>query len=280
MAEVPEERQAGLVAAACMPSNVILKEGKLWKKPQKRTGRVNLSAKQKLRWFVLRNTSLSYYTLEESDHIGKIKGYIPLDTILSVHATHSEGGDTLRTFEVSQKEALLQCVAATQEERNEWVEAVRKAQEAYKAEMAQAPALPNPQPGRSRAAAPVPPGPYQEVAGAGAPASMSVTARRWGWPLLLLLPNWCVCVCVCVLCAAGEAGHQYWLQQRPQGQRAAPRNHGGPRGRRKPWSQWWTSPRWVSAFLCHGGPPSLPVLCPASHTYTAAAGPAGLERSG
>jgi hypothetical protein len=73
----------------------------LWKKPQRRARRVNLNNTPRLRWFVLRESSLAYYIYsEEEQKIGKLKGYIPMEKIQSVQAHTSDDADGSRCFEV------------------------------------------------------------------------------------------------------------------------------------------------------------------------------------
>ncbi|EDQ90169.1 uncharacterized protein MONBRDRAFT_7513 [Monosiga brevicollis MX1] len=145
----------------------LLKEGPLWKKPQIRTGKINVNNKARLRWFVLQETTLSYYDYSPEStkkRIGKIKGCIPLNTVLQVQASHGEGDEATRCFEVIQEDAALFCVAGNMAERDAWVTAICRAWAAAETLIKPQNRLPMPESTEGEAQPPPLPVPYADQA--------------------------------------------------------------------------------------------------------------------
>lgn len=87
---------------------VVIRQGLLYKRPQKRTGKLNFTSAMKRRQFVLTDSSLSYYEYdEEKRQPGRLKGYIPIDRIRGVRATVAADGKDTPYFEVMQCQLSL-----------------------------------------------------------------------------------------------------------------------------------------------------------------------------
>lgn len=84
-------------------AGAVIRQGLLYKRPQQRTGKFNISKAQKLRHFVLTDTALAYYEFDsEKKEAGRLKGYVPLNTVRAVRAVVSASGKDTSYFEVGE----------------------------------------------------------------------------------------------------------------------------------------------------------------------------------
>ena len=82
-----------------------MRQGLLRKRPQRRSGKLQLSSKSRQRYFVLTDISLAYY--EYDAHLaraGMLKGYISTKDIRAVRAVISGAGKQTSYFEVRRRQ--------------------------------------------------------------------------------------------------------------------------------------------------------------------------------
>eukprot|EP00049_Salpingoeca_infusionum_P002937 m.61425 g.61425 ORF g.61425 m.61425 type:complete len:737 (-) comp11865_c0_seq1:261-2471(-) len=112
-------------------STATLIEGVMLKAPQVRGGRRPLLSSARHRWFVLNNLSLSYYTYSQKELgkvlVGKLKGYIPLDTVTYVSTASADGITGGLSVVIEHAAGKLFARASCDEETLAWVSAVQRA---------------------------------------------------------------------------------------------------------------------------------------------------------
>ncbi|EGD76115.1 hypothetical protein PTSG_11646 [Salpingoeca rosetta] len=107
-------RVGAAIGGSVLPDSII--EGSLYKRPRGRTNRIAIAGRLRHRWFVLTEAALSYYEYD-GKKAGKLKGYIPLYSILGAQASPADE----REFMVLHDTAILRCISACKEERESWM---------------------------------------------------------------------------------------------------------------------------------------------------------------
>lgn len=92
----------------------VIRSGALWKRPVRRPNALNVTSKQRLRWFELTREHLSYYDYSADTRVvGKIKGRIPVARIVDVTYATNASGTNDDLLEITMDDGVLTCRAAS-----------------------------------------------------------------------------------------------------------------------------------------------------------------------